>query len=57
VDGVTEDGYDTTGILIDVHKGIAVNPVFAFPANGEPRIGFLEVDIFGSPSRANRAAK
>ena len=45
-DGVTQDGNDTTGVLVEIHERIAVNSVFAFPSDGEPRIRLLEIDIF-----------
>jgi hypothetical protein len=46
VDWVGKDGYDTTGVVIDVHEGIAINSVFAFPTDGEPSFGLLEVNFF-----------
>lgn len=45
MDGVAEDGDDAAGFLVDVHEGIAVNSVFAVPADGELRVGFLEVNV------------
>ena len=36
----------TAGILVDVNESVAVNSVFAFPADGESRVGLLEVDSF-----------
>jgi len=37
----------TRGVAVEVDESVAVNSVFAFPSDGEPRIRLLEVHIFG----------
>ena len=32
-------------VIVDVHERIAINSVFALPADGEPGSGFLEMKV------------
>jgi len=49
VGGVPEDGNQAAGVLIDVDKGVAVDVVFALPADLEVGFGFLDGDWFRIP--------
>ena len=46
MDGVAEDRKDAAGIPIDENEGVAVDSIFASPADGEPRIRLFKVNIF-----------
>src|SRR5215471_17777534 len=45
-DGVAEDGDDAPCIAVNVVERVAVNSVFAFSSDGEPRIRLLEMRVF-----------
>src|SRR5215469_2013573 len=46
MDGVAEDREDAAGIPIDENEGVAVDSIFASPADGEPRIRLFKVNMF-----------
>jgi len=49
LDGITENGRNTAGLIVGVNEGWALEAITAFPADGEVSVAFLDVGWLGNP--------